>query len=151
VLTVIFLFQNITACLIMNHKYSWRILITTACLTFVIASLVNFVPTRVFQPPVSAQSELTLKSDIISLKARLSRLEQEVTSLRSFNTRPRNSSVPKQPSNSIPQNPNNPPVINGQSVGNSDPMFERLATLLIELKEDVRNIDRRLTKIEQAV
>ncbi len=135
----------------MNHKYPWRILITTVCLTFVIVGLVNFVPTRVFQPPASAQSELTLKSDIISLKARLSRLEQEVTSLRSLNTRPRNSSVRQQPSNSIPQNLNNPPVINGQSVGNSDPMFERLATLLIELKEDVRNIDRRLTKIEQAV
>lgn len=134
----------------MNQKYRWRISIATVCLTFFMASLVNFVPTRVFQPPASAQSELTLKSDIISLKARLSRLEQEVTSLRSLNTRPRNSSVPKQPPITV-EPLNNPPVIDGQSVGRSDPMFQRLATLLIELKEDVRNIDRRLTKIEKAV
>ena len=40
-------------------------------------------------------------------------------------------------------------MVNGQAIGNSDPLYERFATLLIELKEDVRNIDQRLTKIEQ--
>lgn len=134
----------------MNNKLNqWRTLIARICLVCLLISLVYLgLPTRLNQLSASAQSDLKLKSDIISLQARIGRLEQEVSRLRSSNTSLRNSSVPKQ-STSIPQT-GNPPIINGQAIGNSDPMFERLATLVIELKEDIRNIDQRLTKVEQA-
>ena len=136
----------------MNNKLDrWRTLIARICLACLVISLVYIgLPTKINQLSASAQSELKLKSDIISLQARIGRLEQEVSRLRNSNTSSRNSSVPKQQSTSIQQNTGNPPVIDGQPIGKSDPMFERLATLVIELKEDIRNIDQRLTKLEQA-
>ena len=103
---------------------------------------------------VLAQSTLN-NSDIISLRARLSRLEQEVNQLKSYSLRPSNSSpakkLPISPTTSPSSRPTvvNPPVVDGRAIGKSDPMYERLATLLIELKEDIRNIDERLTTIEQ--
>ena len=99
-----------------------------------------------------AQSNLNLQSDIISLRARISRLEQEVNRLRSSAISPSPQSIkPKQPTpNPAPRSTIiNPPVVDGRAIGNSDPLYERLATLLIELKEDVRDLDRRLTEIEQ--
>ena len=134
----------------MNNKLNqWRTLIARICLVCLLISLVYLgLPTKINQLSASAQSDLKLKSDIISLQARIGRLEQEVSRLRSSNTSSRNSSVPPRQSNSIPQT-GNPPVINGQPIGKSDPMFKRLATLVIELKEDIRNIEQRLTKVEQ--
>ena len=128
----------------MNFATRWR----KSILRFSICSIIGltvFVAT--VHQPVSAQSDLTLKSDIVSLKARINRLEQEVNNLRSSNTNLRSSTrIP-----TAPQAPKNSPptTIEGQAIGSSDPMFKRLATLLIELKEDVRNLDRRLSKIEQ--
>ena len=135
----------------MNHKINrWRIFIAKTCLTFVVVSLIYFSVAIAVHQPASAQSDLTLKSDIISLKARISRLEQEVSRLRSSNRSLRNPSAPKRESTAVQQNRRNPSITNERSVASSDPMFDRLATLLIELKEKVRNIDRRLTKIEKS-
>ena len=63
--------------------------------------------------------------------------------------KPNNNRV-KQPNPSLRLNNSggNPPVVNGQAIGRSDPLYERLATLLIELKEDVKNLDRRLVDLE---
>ena len=102
---------------------------------------------------VSAQSPF-INSEINSLKARITRLEQEVNRLRNpnFNIRPRASQPPKTdplPPATPPQN--NPPVVDGQGIGPSNPFYERLATLLIELKEDVRNIEQRLEQVESQV
>ena len=101
--------------------------------------------------PSSAQSNLNLRSDIISLNSRISRLEQEVNRLRSFG-RGLNPAPPKAKQPARPLNPNptiiNPPVVDGESIGRSDPLYERFATLLIELKEDVKNLDRRLSELE---
>jgi hypothetical protein len=49
----------------------------------------------------------------------------------------------------VPPTTVNPPVVNGEAIGTSDPLYQRLATLVIELKEDVKSIDRRLSKIEK--
>jgi len=99
--------------------------------------------------PSLAQANLNLKSDIISLRSRISRLEQEVTRLRSSNSRSLDRTARIEQSRQIP-NPTNisPPEVNGQVIGRSDPLYEKFATLLIELKEDVKNLDRRLTEIE---
>jgi predicted RNase H-like nuclease (RuvC/YqgF family) len=119
-----------------DRFWQWRNFILTICLSFILISLVYLVPT--LNQPLLAQSDLSLKSDIISLESRLNRLEQEVTRLRS-------SSSPASRTTT-----GNPAVVDGQIIGRTDPLYSRLATLLIELKEEVRSLDRRLTEIEQA-
>ncbi|MDJ0746380.1 MAG: hypothetical protein QNJ32_23865 [Xenococcaceae cyanobacterium MO_167.B27] len=97
---------------------------------------------------VQAQSITGLNADISSLRSRINRLESEVRSLSrstSSNRNVRNIPQREYPSSTI----NNPPAINNTVVGRSDPLFQRLATLVIELKEDVRDLDQRLTAIEE--
>ncbi len=100
-------------------------------------------------PHVIAQSNTSLNSEISSLRTRINRLESQVSRL----SQSPSTNLPR-PGNSKPYSSNrsgNPPIVNGEAVGPSDPFYERLATLLIELKEDVRNIDRRLAEVEQRV
>ncbi len=114
------------------------LLIVLLSLTLVVSS----------NPLVKAQSITGIRSEITSLRARVNRLESEVRNLSRSNTSNRtapNISQRDLPSSTI----NNPPIINNRAVGRSDPLFERLATLVIELKEDVRNLDQRLTAIEK--
>ena len=114
------------------------LLIVLLSLTLVVSS----------NPLVKAQSITGIRSEITSLRARVNRLESEVRNLSRSNTSNRtapNISQRDLPSSTI----NNPPIINNRAVGRSDPLFERLATLVIELKEDVRDLDQRLTAIEK--
>lgn len=100
--------------------------------------------------PVSSQSVTGLNSEISNLRSRISRLESEVRNLQrgNFNSAP---GIPK----TIPETEtgfdtiDNPPVVNNQAIGRSDPLYERLATLLIELKEDVRNLENRVNILEE--
>ena len=136
----------------MNQLHKWRYFLLLICFSLLI-SIFYLNPLTALGHSVSAQSNLNLNSDIISLRARISRLEQEVNRLQSI----RPATAP--PSNQI-KNPQsiptprptvvNPPIVNGRAIGKSDPLYERLATLLIELKEDVRDIDSRLSEIERA-
>ncbi|WP_072013827.1 hypothetical protein [Myxosarcina sp. GI1] len=101
------------------------------------------------RPQALAQSNTSLNSEISSLRTRINRLESQVGRL----SQSPSSNLPRS-SNSKPYSSNrsgNPPIVNGEAVGPSDPFYERLATLLIELKEDVRNIDGRLSAVEQQV
>ncbi|MGL5836400.1 MAG: hypothetical protein ACRC1Z_24710 [Waterburya sp.] len=137
-----------------NRLFRWRNFRFTICLSFLLISLSYLLPT--VNQPLLAQSDFRLESDIISLKSRINRLEQEVNYLRS-STNSRNSgsrflelTPPK------PNQPSAPPnsgitIVDGKVIGRSDPLYSRLATLLIELKEQVNNIDRRLTVIEKTV
>ena len=81
---------------------------------------------------VTAQSDSAVRSELSSLRNRVSRLEVEIrrASSSSSNPPPRSASTPR--------------VVNGEAIGESDPMFERLATLVIELKEDVRELQKRV-------
>jgi outer membrane murein-binding lipoprotein Lpp len=99
---------------------------------------------------VSSQSITGISAEISGLRSRINRLELEVRNSRSNNL----NSAPGVPSElpetgSYSNNGNNPPVVNDQAIGRSDPMFERLATLLVELKEDVRDIKSRLAILEE--
>lgn len=77
--------------------------------------------------PVSAQSLSSLSSEVFSLKAKLNQLENQVQNLKQI----RSPQPSYNPPSALPRSPPNP------SLGRSDPMFERLAILLIELKERV--------------
>jgi hypothetical protein len=97
--------------------------------------------------PLNAQSTSSLNADINGLRSRVNRLEAEIRRFQS-NTDNR---IPLPPKNESAPTLGNPPIVNGRAIGASDPLYERLATLLIELKEDVNNIDRRLTIIEKKI
>ena len=133
-------------------QISKRSILIRTCLSCALVTVV-FGSIQLVNSSSSAHSNLN-NSDIISLRARVNRLEQEVNQLRSRNLRAPNArpgkKLPISPA-APPSRPTvvNPPIVNGRAIGASDPMYERLATLLIELKEDVRNIDERLITIEQ--
>ena len=97
---------------------------------------------------VKAQSITGLNAEISSLRSRINRLESDVRNLsRAINS---NRNLPNIPPRESPSSRiDNPPAIDNTVVGRSDPLFQRLATLVIELKEDVKNLDQRLTVIEQ--
>ena len=122
------------------------IIITVIAIAILITSdhfLSNF-----FGGNIKAQSTAGIDFDLLNLRNRVNRLEGEV---RSFN-QPNYLKKPTTPNQTeLPNSVGNPPVIDGQVIGRSDPLFERLATLLIELKEDVRNIEKRLTALEKKV
>lgn len=131
----------------MNKLLQWRKFLFRTCL---ICFSIGIVYLTQVDSPGSAQSDLNLKSDIISLRARIGRLEQEVNRLRGSQSKPNPRLRIDQPS-FVPSTPVNPPVVNDEAIGTSDPFYQRLATLVIELKEDVRNIDQRLNKIEKQI
>lgn len=138
----------------MNQISKWRTWIVRICLGCCVAIAITFGG-RIEISSVSAQSNLN-NSDIISLRSRVNRLEQEINqirySFRTNNSRPaKKLPIPDRVAPNSRPTVVNPPIVNGQPVGKSDPMYERLATLLIELKEDVNNINQRLTQIEQQV
>lgn len=89
---------------------------------------------------VFAQSDTAVRSELTNLSNRVSRLESQIGRLGSSSPR---STTPS------PRQPSSPPrVVNGQVIGESDPMFERLATLVIEIREDVRKLDKRMKVLE---
>ncbi|ELS04280.1 hypothetical protein Xen7305DRAFT_00040090 [Xenococcus sp. PCC 7305] len=94
---------------------------------------------------VVGQSTTGLNAEISSLRSRVNRLESEIRRLG------RSSNLPTSPREPNPPRTGSPAEINGNLVGSSDPLFERFATLLIELKEDVRDLNRRLTEVETQI
>ncbi|MGV2828405.1 hypothetical protein [Myxosarcina sp. GI1(2024)] len=100
-------------------------------------------------PRASAQSITGINAEISSLRTRINRLEGEIARLRQ--SRRSDLSRPNKLQAEPRSRSGNPPIVAGEAIGPSDPLYERLATLLIELKEDVRNIDRRLTEVERKV
>ena len=96
---------------------------------------------------VSAQSLTNINADIIRLRTRINRLETELRNTNKL----RDNRIPF-PKTHVPNtNLYHPPVVDGRAIGSSDPLFQRLSTLLIELKEDVQDINERLTAVEAKV
>ncbi|AFY76675.1 hypothetical protein Ple7327_1281 [Pleurocapsa sp. PCC 7327] len=91
---------------------------------------------------VLAQSDTTVRSEIQDLKRRINNLEIE--SSRRMGVRTIRPSAPFQPSQIIP-----PQAIDGRIVGRSDPLFERLANLTIELRKRVAELEKRVKQLEQ--
>jgi polyhydroxyalkanoate synthesis regulator phasin len=96
--------------------------------------------------PLSAQSTTDFRAEITNLRTRVSQLEREVRRLSQASNRTTQSAAERTESQSTVTNP---PLVNGQSIGRSDPMFERLANLVIELKQEVRELEQRVVEIER--
>ena len=100
--------------------------------------------------PVFSQSITGLNAEISSLRSRINRLESEIRNIKVSNPAP---GLPYElpEKEAIDGEIENPPIVNDQPIGKSDPLFERLATLIIELKEDVNNIENRLDALEEKI
>lgn len=120
--------------------------ILSAILLAILISLmvINTTSTTVF-----GQSATSLNAEISSLRSRVNRLESEVRRLGRSSNLPNNRTTNPPRSNSPSNSP--PSTIDGNLIGKSDPLFERFATLLIELKEDVRDLNQRLTDVENQI
>jgi polyhydroxyalkanoate synthesis regulator phasin len=87
-----------------------------------------------------AQSDTAVRSEITSLRSRVARLEREISSLRG---RSPDSTPTPSPERDAPAQ-----TVDGVPVGETDPMFQRLANLAIELKERVNQLETRVAQIE---
>ena len=120
------------------YKKILSVIVLTILISLMIISTTNI--------PVASQSTTRINAEISSLRSRVNRLESEIRRLSRSSSNlssPRPTTTPG----------NNPPAttIDGNLVGRSDPLFERFATLLIELKEDVRDLNKRLTEVENQI
>jgi hypothetical protein len=104
----------------------WLILILSL---FLILSLVK---------PVNSQSDSAVRSELINLRNRVDSLESQI----------RGTSVRQGNADSTPPRRSGTSVVEGEVVGRSDPLFERLSTLVIELKEDFKKLERRVQVLE---
>ncbi|MGB3493365.1 MAG: hypothetical protein WBA57_11590 [Elainellaceae cyanobacterium] len=81
---------------------------------------------------------------------RISRLETEIRTLQSqLNQLESQIGRGDRPSRVQPTSPNSDPEILNDSALASDPMFDRLATLVIETRQDVFALEERLEALEQ--
>ncbi len=112
-----------------------RSIVSIILLLLVLWVLSNLTPSMALDP------QSILRSDLRSLEVRIRSLEANVRRLQQSSS---GSSAPS-------VNPNTnvfPQVIDGELIGRSDPLMERFATLLIELKEKVRDLEIRVNQLE---
>lgn len=109
------------------------------CLFFTLAI---FAPHTVAQSSASLESRLSrLESENFQMRAQLSNLESQLSTFRSQLTS-------QTPSSNRQTSPPVPPRTNGQ-ISSSDPMFKRLATLVIELGERVKALETQVTELKK--
>ncbi len=123
----------------------WRSHLSNLVLSCLLIVPIAIAIAIVARSSVSAQSLTSINADIIRLRTRINRLETELRQTNKL----RNNRIPLPNTTEPNSNLFHPPVVDGRAIGPSDPLFERLSTLLIELKEDVKKIDERLTVVEE--
>ena len=92
------------------------------------------------QEPAFLESRIArLEAENSQLRSQVSRIETQLTQLSG-----RPLSQPSSPNQPVPQIT---PRTNRRQVSSSDPMFDRLATLVIELKERVQSLEAQVAKL----
>lgn len=133
----------------MQKKQNMLKKITVLCMVLLLAI---FIWSRFFAAPASSQQEQSrinaLEVDINYIESRLNRIENQLDQLaRSESPRAPLSNSPPPPRRngqgtpSPNSRPNQPPF-------NREQMFDRLATLAIELKEQITKLEARVSKLE---
>jgi predicted RNase H-like nuclease (RuvC/YqgF family) len=120
----------------MHHRW-----LKVLCLTSLVIVGFVFLPGRLAaQSTAQLESRLgRLESDNYQLRAEINRLQSQIYSLSRPGTRLPEASSSAAPTIAPPRpNPTTTPIV------------ERLATLLIELKERVTNVEARMTRLERA-
>ena len=90
---------------------------------------------------IKAQSSIDTynRGETLKLQRQIRQLEGEIRRLNREN-------MHSNPVNSLPRS-----TVENQPVEDVDPMFQRLATLVIEIKEDINSLEQRMTAIEEKV
>jgi polyhydroxyalkanoate synthesis regulator phasin len=101
--------------------------------------LLSFILILSLLKPVNSQSDTAVRSELISLRNRIDRLESQIRGI----------SVRSGNADQTPERRSGTGMVEGEVVGRSDPLFERLATLVIELKEDFQKLERRVQVLEK--
>lgn len=117
----------------------WSKKIAALCLALLVAVLMLQIFTTA---PASSQTDSRvsrLESEVYSLRSQLSRLESQVYQLNNRSqpptSRDRRSQIPPEPALDRPVKP-------------TEPTFQRLATIVIELQERITEIEKRLSNLE---
>lgn len=84
-----------------------------------------------------------IEAENFQLRSQVSRIESQLATL---SGRPVSSAQRLNRNTSTPQNS---PRTNRQQVSSSDPMFERLATLVIELKERIQSLESQVAQLKK--
>ncbi len=90
---------------------------------------------------ILAQSSIDTfnRGETLKLQRQIRQLEAEIRRLNRENMR-------SAPLNAVPRS-----TVDNQPVEDIDPMFKRLATLVIEIKEDINSLEQRMTALEEKV
>jgi hypothetical protein len=118
-------------------------LILLIALTLTIVNLVLLI----WHQPAAAQSTSITNTELIMLRNRVSRLENQVYRANQLN-RNQFEPSPSSPPTAITETP---PVVDGEPIGQTSPMYQRLATLVIELKEDVRALQQQVNQLQAQI
>ncbi len=125
--------------MLLKNKFT-RIFLVLFCLF-----IVSFGVGVIYTPSVSAQSISRLDSRIDRLRFRLRKLEAQVRRLSQSNPRAASPSPDVGRSSQF----EDPPIVDDDPIDPNDPLFKRLATLVIEIKDDINKIEARLDNLEQ--
>lgn len=107
---------------------------------FLAASIVILT---VYSPqPLSARSLSSISAEVTSLNTRVNQLESQVRQLSRSIAQSKRTVSPNPPANK---------KIPVRSIEPSDPMFDRLANLAIELKERLDKLEERIDRLEQKI
>ncbi|MEM7553711.1 MAG: hypothetical protein AAF378_06360 [Cyanobacteria bacterium P01_A01_bin.84] len=101
----------------------------------IIIAAIAFFPTKVQSAQINSRLS-NLESDLHRVELRLNNLESQL------------SNSPSSPSSRTKPQLTTPPSQRKLSSRERDKMFDRLATLVIELKQDVRKLQQRVSQLE---
>jgi cell division protein FtsB len=96
----------------------------------------------VAQSSAALESRISrVESDNLQLRSQITYLESQIAGLRGVSS----------PQTAIPIRPQAPPVPprTNRQITSSDPMFDRLATLVIELKQRVQSLETQVAQLKQ--
>src|SRR4028118_1012252 len=111
------------------------------CLAIIFAFTI-FSSRTLAQSSAGLESRISrLESDNLQMRSQISNLESQLSTLRG-------QSPSQIPSPSRPVAPPVPPRPNRQ-VSSSDPMFDRLATLVIELRERIKALEAQVAELKR--
>ncbi len=122
---------------LITHPMKW---ILWGCILLLLILTPRFT---LAQTSTGLESRLSrLESESFSVRSQLNRLESQVYRLS-------NQLSNQQPGIEVPEiSPAEPPLRNSGVLSSDDPQFDRLATLVVELKLQVNEIEERLAQVE---
>ena len=111
------------------------------CLAFLVGLLI-FPPLTSAQSTAALASRLSrLETENFQLRSQINRIESQLSTLTQQVPSQNRSPNPPAPAPSVPRTP--PRVLS------SDPMFDRLATLVIELKERIQDLEVKVAELQK--